>query len=124
MFSSVVLTILGVAGFFALIASALTGGRWWVVLLFLLVIGWMAYNALPKSYQLIVVDGALSWRSFLGQGTVPLSDVVRVRYLRSMALFELSDGRHVRVEVKKGFAQFIDAVARVYPEHARLRTIR
>jgi hypothetical protein len=121
---SVVLTVLGVAGFFALVASALTGGRWWLVVLFLLAIGWMAFNAVPKSYQLIVVDGALSWRSFLGQGTVPLSDVVRVRYLRSMASFELSDGRHVRVDVKKGYAQFIDALARAYPEHERLRTIR
>lgn len=111
------IAIFGVAGCAALVAEIIQRGPWPLFAMFLLGVGWMAYNSLRASYELVVSGEQITWRSFVGKGQVLMSDVVSVRsrYSGSVQVFECADGTRFRVAVLQGYRPFIEAVARAHP---------
>jgi hypothetical protein len=114
-----VLGLFGAVGLAFLVASLLTGEPpWWFVLLWFVVVGWLAINGLYRtSYELKFDDAYLYWRGFLRSGKVRLSDVVAVEpeFYGSVAVFVCRDGQRIRVGVLQGLAPFLTALTEAHP---------
>jgi hypothetical protein len=78
-FPATILTIMFAGGLIGLVASAVTGGPWAFLLVFLCVVAYMAYGFLyHRAYVVRVTDGVLSWHGCRYHGSRPMSDVEAV----------------------------------------------
>jgi hypothetical protein len=78
-FPATVVSVMFLGGVAAVIASAVTGGPWAFLLLFLFVVAGLAYGFLyHRAYVVRLSDGVLSRRGCAYHGSRPVSDVEAV----------------------------------------------
>jgi hypothetical protein len=124
-FPAAILAIMFAGGLVGLVASALTGGPWVFLLLFLCVVTYMAYGSLyHRAYLVRVTDGVLSWHGCRYHGSRPISEVnaVTLGNLAGLYVWTFRDGSHMTMMSFRSFYRgrplattFLDDVGREHP---------
>ena len=108
------------AGGIALLAlSALQGGPWAFVVLWLIVLGGVSYGLLFLTCrELAVREGVLYWQSAFRHGNSPMIQVERIASWPggSVHVFCFQDGTKVRVGVMQGYIRFLRELHEEYPQ--------
>jgi hypothetical protein len=114
-----IFAIMGTAGAVALVLSVIRGGPVLFILVWLGMVGWLAFNFLVRmAHAVAVTNGKLFWTSYVTTTVLDLSQVVRMRlaYGGSVQVIECRDGRKLRVPIIQGYQRFIVALAGAYPK--------
>jgi hypothetical protein len=105
-------------GGIAFVFSAINGGPWAFVLVWLGVMGGVSYGLLGVScHEVSIEDGMFRWRTAFRHGVVPMEGLVRVNAWPggTIHVFEFRDGTRVRVGVMQGYARFLERLSEAYP---------
>jgi hypothetical protein len=106
-------------GLFLLILSLVQGGPWPFVVLWMVVIGSVAFGLLFLTcFEMVVKDGQMHWRTGLQHGTVPMDQAEQVvsRWGGQLYVFQFREGTRVRVGVMQGYITFLEQLHQEYPE--------
>jgi hypothetical protein len=125
-FPAAILSIMFAAGLIGLVASAVTGGPWAFVLMFLCVVAYMGYGFLyRRAYVVRVTDGVLSWHGCRYHGSRLMNEVEAITLGNFAGLYTwmFRDGtRMTMLSVRSLYhgrsqtATFLDEVGREYPD--------
>lgn len=119
---AVVLGLMTLIGVPALVWSMATnsGPPLWFAIAWMAILAWNFYWwVFGLVVKLRVVGDVFEWQGVVRRGSVPLSNVVRLRPSglgSGMEIVEMADGTHILVWVRRGFRAFCDALREVRPD--------
>ena|GEM_PF-4943669 len=118
-FYPVIFGVMTVGGL-AFLPAALIGGSppWWFPLIFLAICAWLDFGYLYWTYNSVRVEGGvLYWGGTFRRGSESMAEVMDVKEIWSggINVFELRDGRRIRVIVFQGYYPFLQGLRSAYP---------
>jgi hypothetical protein len=105
-------------GLFLLILTLAQGGPWAFVVLWMVVMGGIAFGLLSLiCFEMVVEDGLVHWQTGFRHGSVPMDQAERVVSLwgGQLWVFEFRGGTKVRVGVMQGHVTFLEQLHEEYP---------
>ncbi len=113
----IILSLMCAGGLVGLVANVVAGGPWWILVLWLMGVGWMSFGHLRVAYAVTVEGGRLHWKGYFREESVLLTEIVSVRSISNgqIEVVECADGRKLPIGVFQRYKQFVQAINQAYP---------